>query len=855
MFDATITNPSLNSHSLVSGLTDISLLKRSELEAIDLISASATNQQYWFPQQDSLANLAQLIQQDIEVPVGTFMEKSFSSRLYDQDFRDIDDLTGLEQLKAIFPGFSLNNTLPTINLRATDATAAETNSGQTANPGRFTLTRTGDLTNALTVNYRIAGTATKGTDYNNLTGRVTFAAGSNQARININPINDTTVEGNETVILTLANSANYTVGTANRATVTIADNDSQPLPTISIVATDAAAAEVNAGQTANPGRFTLTRTGNLSQALTVNYSLGGTAAKGNDYTLNYNNSIGVLTFAAGSATAIVTINVVNDRAVEGNETVILTLANSSNYTVGTANRATVTIADNDNPPATGGNLDWLRQFGTNKQDFGTSIATAADGSFYMAGLTDGTFQGQSYNNKDAWVARYAADGTRLWIRQISTPTINLNIRGNIRYETFNEIIENISIDHQGNLVVVGTRFAEGYTAFQGDPGSVAPIADYDIMVAKFDSNGNALWRDQENNPYKLYNFSWADRANDMTLDSQGNIYISGSVMTNYASGGVRGGAVILKLNSNGSLAWGNTIGEDFDTANAIALDNQGNVYVTGEYGSDNYNLNQDAWAAKYNNNGVFQWAIDVVVGSQRDVGEDIAVDNNGNFYIVGRTTQPIPNENKVVSTWVRKFKDFGQNAEEDQSWTRKFPVILSSSTQVNTYNSVKTDTAGNVYLAEFQNQATGRDFSLIHKYSSAGNLIWKTPVQGPLDTVVETTDITFDRNGNVIIVGYTIGNVGGPSAGQTDVFFARLSNSITTTSQAVASEQRTTAKSQNQIKSFAPSRTEFDSLLSQPILTSQMLKPTDKFFSLDFSLNHHQRDDLAEFLPYALAQL
>jgi hypothetical protein len=53
----------------------------------------------------------------------------------------------------------------------------------------------------------------------------------------------------------------------------------------------------------------------------------------------------------------------------------------------------------------------------------------------------------------------------------------------------------------------------------------------------------------------------------------------------------------------------------------------------------------------------------------------------------------------------------------------------------------------------------------IHKCNSAGNLIWKTSIQGLVDTVVETTDITFDRNGNVIIVGYTIGNVGRSSAG------------------------------------------------------------------------------------------
>jgi serine protease len=124
-----------------------------------------------------------------------------------------------------------NDVLPTVTIAATDAEAAETNSGQTANPGRFTLTRTGSTTNALTVNYTISGTATNGTDYKNLSGTVTFAPGSSTAFIDINPINDSEFEDPETVVLTLVNSSNYLVGTSNRATVTILDND---VPTVII---------------------------------------------------------------------------------------------------------------------------------------------------------------------------------------------------------------------------------------------------------------------------------------------------------------------------------------------------------------------------------------------------------------------------------------------------------------------------------------------------------------------------------------------------------------------------------------------------------------------------------------------
>jgi hypothetical protein len=88
-------------------------------------------------------------------------------------------------------------------------------------PGQFTLTRTGDLANSLTVNYSVSGAATNGTDYNALTGFATFAAGSSSALVNINPIDDPVYELNETVTLTLATNGNYNITNSNSATVTI----------------------------------------------------------------------------------------------------------------------------------------------------------------------------------------------------------------------------------------------------------------------------------------------------------------------------------------------------------------------------------------------------------------------------------------------------------------------------------------------------------------------------------------------------------------------------------------------------------------------------------------------------------
>ncbi|MEO1145605.1 MAG: Ig-like domain-containing protein [Cyanobacteria bacterium J06638_22] len=114
--------------------------------------------------------------------------------------------------------------LPTVSLEVTDADAAEAD----PNSGTFTLTRTGDTTNALTVTYTvaIASTATNGDDYDTLTGTIEIPAGQASATVNVTPINDSRVEGAETVTVELIDTADYELdGMASSATITIADDD------------------------------------------------------------------------------------------------------------------------------------------------------------------------------------------------------------------------------------------------------------------------------------------------------------------------------------------------------------------------------------------------------------------------------------------------------------------------------------------------------------------------------------------------------------------------------------------------------------------------------------------------------
>ncbi|MFM6842816.1 MAG: beta strand repeat-containing protein [Dolichospermum sp.] len=97
--------------------------------------------------------------------------------------------------------------------------------------------------------------------------------------------------------------------------------------------------------------YTFTRTGATTNALTVNYSIAGTA-DATDYTGATPGTGKTITFAAGSATATLTIDPTADTTIEANETVALTLATGTGYTIGTTTAVTGTITNDDLPSIT-----------------------------------------------------------------------------------------------------------------------------------------------------------------------------------------------------------------------------------------------------------------------------------------------------------------------------------------------------------------------------------------------------------------------------------------------------------------------------------------------------------------------
>ncbi len=114
---------------------------------------------------------------------------------------------------------------PEVVMASPASTAAEAGAVE----GHLIVTRSGDTTGSLMVTYTVGGTATSGSDYVPLSGTVTIPAASASATLDVVPLDDASVEKDETVVVTLQSlGPEYTVGAPAAATVTIVSNDVAP---------------------------------------------------------------------------------------------------------------------------------------------------------------------------------------------------------------------------------------------------------------------------------------------------------------------------------------------------------------------------------------------------------------------------------------------------------------------------------------------------------------------------------------------------------------------------------------------------------------------------------------------------
>jgi len=263
------------------------------------------------------------------------------------------------------------------------------------------------------------------------------------------------------------------------------------------------------------------------------------------------------------------------------------------------------------------------------------------------------------------------------------------------------------------------------------------------------------WASTYNGPSNNYDIPYC-----MTVDGLGNVYVAGMSVYDTIPNNNRSNIATIKYNASGIQEWAAVFDgpghpdSSADVPTAIAVDNQGNVYVTGW--SMGYSSGFDWATIKYNSFGVQQWVQRYVAAAYSyDIPKDLKVDGLGNVYVTGRRT--------LSNTDLGDFVTIKYNTSGVQQWIRiydnqhangDFPSVL------------KIDNIGNIYVTgESNGVGTHFDYATI-KYNSSGDELWvRRTNSGGEYSEDRPYDMAVDNFGNVIVTGRGVGTVKFNSSG------------------------------------------------------------------------------------------
>jgi hypothetical protein len=340
-------------------------------------------------------------------------------------------------------------------------------------------------------------------------------------------------------------------------------------------------------------------------------------------------------------------------------------------------------------------------------DVAHAIAIDGSGNVFVTGDSANTDNPPPYD-RDYATIKYSGAGVPLWTN---------------RYQIFFDDAHAtaLAVDASGNVVVTG---------YSGGSG---------VATIKYSNTGVPLWTN-------IFHYSGAfPYVANIALDSNANVFVAGSAI------GPGGGDDFLtfKCSSSGALLWTNRFngsGNGDDYVNDIALDGNGNVFVTGGSAASGQ---IEFVTIKYSNNGVPAWTNRYKGFGNSTYGGagEIAVDSGGNVIVTG------------ASVGSGTFNDFAAVKYSNAGvaiWTNRYNRIYDD-----VPIGLAVDRSDNVFVSGYSTDGnTLRYDNTVVAYSSTGQFLWSNIYNGPGNNDDSGNAIALDGDGNVFVTGYSRGTNG-----------------------------------------------------------------------------------------------
>ena len=377
-------------------------------------------------------------------------------------------------------------------------------------------------------------------------------------------------------------------------------------------------------------------------------------------------------------------------------------------------------------------------------DLATSVVIDPSGNVHVTGLSGG----------DCATIKYSASGQELWAARYDGAGVS------------GDWANAIALDDSGNVYVTG---------YASEPST----GSSDFLTIKYNASGQEQWVVLYNGPGDYY-----DEANAVVTGNQGDVYITG-----YSFGlGTTGDYATIKYDAAGQLQWVvryNGPGTGYDESIALAIDASGNLYVTGyspgagtslDYATIKYDPSgEEQWVARYNGPGTgYDYGYDIAVddlgnvfvtglsggdygtikydasgqeqwvarydGGSSDYASALALNGSGDVFVTGHSSDPGTSEDYVTIRY---------NAAGEEQWIARYngPGNLTDHA-----SALVIDGSGNIYVTGNSTGAgTGNDYATI-KYDASGEEQWvaRYDAAGSDD---RGTAIVLDVSGNLYVTG------------------------------------------------------------------------------------------------------